>query len=138
MSSCVELASIEGFDEETAAEIQARAQNHLAAIEAELDDRRKALGVADDLKEVEGLTTAMLVKLGESGVKTLEDLADCASDDLVNWGEGEGKSGFLSGFDVTRAQADAMILDARVRAGWIDAPEPEPEGEADEGKGEAA
>jgi N utilization substance protein A len=133
-----ELASIEGFDEETAAEIQARAQNHLAAIEAELDDRRKALGVADDLKEVEGLTTAMLVKLGESGVKTVEDLADCASDDLVNWGDGEGKSGFLSGFDVTRAQADAMILDARVRAGWIDAPEPEPEGEADEGKGEAA
>ena len=52
-----ELASIEGFDDETAAEIQARAQNHLAAIEAELDDRRKALGVADELKEVEGLTT---------------------------------------------------------------------------------
>ncbi len=134
-----ELASIEGFDEETAAEIQARAQNHLAAIEAELDDRRKALGVADGLKEVEGLTTAMLVKLGESGVKTLEDLADCASDDLVAWAEGEqAKSGFLSGFDVTRAQADAMILDARVRAGWIEAPEPAPESEAHTGQGEAA
>ena len=134
-----ELASIEGFDDETAAEIQARAQNHLAAIEAELDDRRKALGVADDLKEVEGLTTAMLVKLGESGVKTMEDLADCASDDLVAWADGEqAKSGFLAGFDVTRAQADAMILDARVRAGWIEGPEPAPASEAHDGQGEAA
>ncbi len=61
---------------------------HLAAIEAELDDKRKALGVADELKEIEGLTTAMLVKLGENGVKSLEDLADCASDDLVGWTEG--------------------------------------------------
>ena len=134
-----ELATIEGFDEETAAEIQARAQNHLAAIEAELDEKRKALGVTDELKEVEGLTTAMLVKLGENGVKTLEDLADCASDDLVGWTEGEqARPGYLSGFDVTRAQADAMILDARVRAGWIEAPEPGPEGEAHNGEGEAA
>ncbi len=112
---------------------------HLAAIEAELDDKRKALGVADELKDIEGLTTAMLVKLGENGVKTLEDLADCASDDLVGWTEGDSaKSGYLSGFDVTRAQADAMILDARVRAGWIEAPEPAPEGEAGNEEGEAA
>ena len=82
-----ELASIEGFDDETAAEIQARAQAHLARIEAEFDEQRKALGVADELKEIEGLTSPMLVKLGESGVKTLEDLADCASDDLVGWTE---------------------------------------------------
>ena len=72
----------------------------------------------------------MLVKLGENGVKTLEDLADCASDDLVGWTErGEAgetaKPGFLNGFDVSREQADAMILDARVRAGWIEAPAPE-------------
>ena len=134
-----ELATIEGFDEETAAEIQTRAQMHLAAIEAELDNKRKALGVADELKDIEGLTTAMLVKLGENGVKTLEDLADCASDDLVGWTEGDSaKSGFLSGFDVTRAQADAMILDARVRAGWIEAPEPAPEGGAGNEEGEAA
>src|SRR5271165_5292216 len=134
-----ELATIEGFDEETAAEIQTRALNHLAAIEAELDEKRKALGVADELKEVEGLTTAMLVRLGENGVKTLEDLADCASDDLVGWSEGDSnKAGYLSGFDVTRAQADAMILDARVRAGWIEAPAPAPEGEATGEEGEAA
>lgn len=69
----------------------------------------------------------MLVKLGESGIKSLEDLADCASDDLVGWTDrsdaGETKRpGFLSGFDITREQADAMILDARVKAGWIEAP----------------
>ena len=134
-----ELATIEGFDDETAAEIQMRAQNHLAAIEAELDERRKALGVADEVKDVEGVTTAMLVKLGENGVKTLEDLADCASDDLVGWTEGEQvKPGYLAGFEVTRAQADAMILDARVRAGWIEAQPPQPEGGADQEDGEAA
>jgi len=134
-----ELASIEGFDEETAGEIQTRALNHLAAIEAELDEQRKALGVADELKEVEGLTTAMLVKLGESGVKTLEDLADCASDDIVGWTEGDtNRPGYLTAFDVTRAQADAMILDARVRAGWIEAPGPAPEGEPGDEEGEAA
>ena len=135
-----ELASIEGFDADTAAEIQARAQGHLARIEAEFDDQRKALGVSDDLKEIEGLTTPMLVKLGENGVKTLEDLADCASDDLVGWTErGESgetaKPGYLSGFDVSRAQADAMILDARVRAGWIEAPAPQAAPQAEEGEG---
>ena len=87
-----ELASIEGFDEDTAAEIQSRAHAHLARIEAEFDDQRKALGVSDDLKEIEGLTAPMLVKLGENGVKTLEDLADCASDDLIGWTE-QGESG---------------------------------------------
>src|SRR6185312_11159024 len=120
----------EGFDADTAAEIQARAQGHLARIEAEFDEQRKALGVSDDLKEIAGLTTPMLVKLGENGVKTLEDLADCASDDLVGWTErsesGETtKPGFLSAFDVSRAQADAMILEARVREGWIESPAPE-------------
>ena len=129
-----ELAMIEGFDADTAAEIQARAQGHLARIEAEFDDQRKALGVSDDLKEIEGLTAPMLVKLGENGVKTLEDLADCASDDLIGWTEqgdsGETlKPGYLSGFDVSRAQADAMILGARVRAGWIEAPASQDEGE---------
>jgi N utilization substance protein A len=134
-----ELATIEGFDAETAAEIQDRANGHLQRIETEFDDQRKALGVSDDLKAVEGITTPMLVKLGENGVKTLEDLADCASDDLIGWtdrGEaGEVKRpGFLGGFDFSREQADAMILDARVKAGWIEAPaaqEPAPEAEGE-------
>jgi len=133
-----ELASIEGFDADTAAEIQARAQGHLARIEAEFDEQRRALGVSDDLKEIAGLTTPMLVKLGENGVKTLEDLADCASDDLVGWTDGDtAKPGFLAGFDVSRAQADAMILDARVREGWIEPPAPEEESAPAEGEGTA-
>src|ERR1700733_12583764 len=131
-----ELASIEGFDADTAAEIQARAQGHLARIESEFDDQRKGLGGSDDLKEIGGLTMPMLVKLGENGVKTLEDIADCASDDLVGWTDGDtAKPGFLSGFDVSRAQADAMILDARVRAGWIEAPAPVEEPEVQDAEG---
>jgi transcription termination/antitermination protein NusA len=120
-----ELASIEGFDADTAAEIQSRAQAHLAMIEAELDSKRKALGVSDDLKAIDGVTTAMLVKLGENDVKTLEDLAGCATDDLVGWterGEGEPKQhpGLLEGFDISRELAEAMIMRARVLAGWIE------------------
>jgi transcription termination/antitermination protein NusA len=136
-----ELASIEGFDADTAGEIQSRAQAYLAKIEAEQDDKRKALGVADELKSVDGVTTAMLVKFGENEVKTLEDLAGCATDDLVGWterGEGEPKQhpGFLEGFDVSREQAESMIMRARVLAGWIEEPiaaegEPEAAGEAE-------
>jgi len=64
-------------------------------------------------------------------VKTVEDLAGCATDDLLGWTDrGEGESarhaGFLDGFDLSREQADAMIMSARVKAGWIEAtPEPE-------------
>jgi transcription termination/antitermination protein NusA len=124
-----ELASIEGFDADTAAEIQSRAQGHLAMIEAELDAKRKALGVSDDLKAIDGMTTAMLVRLGENEVKTVEDLAGCATDDLVGWTErtdGEPKQhpGFLEGFDISREQAEAMIMHARVTAGWVEAPAP--------------
>jgi len=127
-----ELASIEGFDEDTAGEIQARAVAHLERIEAEFDDARKALGVADELKEIEGLTTPMLVKLGENDVKTVEDLAGCATDDLVGWTEKDQKHvGFLSDFDLSREQAEGIVMAARVKAGWVEA-EPEPEAAAEE------
>jgi len=122
-----ELASIEGFDEETAAEIQSRAANFLSAKETELDNARLALGVADELKAVAGVTLAMLVKLGENDVKTVEDLAGCATDDLLGWTERKGtetirNAGYLDGFELTRDDAEAMIMDARVKAGWIEAP----------------
>jgi len=133
-----ELATIEGFDEDTAAEIQARAHEHLARIEAENDARRIELGVADELKEVAGVTTAMLVKLGENEVKTVEDLAGCATDDLVGWserkdGETIKNRGFLDGFEISREEAESLIMTARVRAGWIEAaPDPVPTDEASE------
>ena len=131
-----ELSSIEGFDEDTAAEIQNRAQEYLATIEAELDDKRKALGVEDELREVEGVTTAMMVALGENDVKSVEDLAGCATDDLVGWterkdGETTRHSGYLDGFDLSRQDAEAIVMAARVKAGWIEAPEPEAEAEVE-------
>ena len=120
-----ELAAIEGFDEETAGEIQTRARDYLARIENELDERRKALGVSDDLKEIDGVTTGMLVKLGENDVKTVEDLAGCATDDLVGWTDRKDgvtikNAGYLDGMDMSREEAEALIMAARLKAGWID------------------
>jgi N utilization substance protein A len=119
-----EIASIEGFDENTAAEIQTRAREHLEKLEAELEAKRKALGVADQLAEVPGVTTAMLVTLGENNIKTVEDLADCATDDLAGWSERKDKEtirheGILDKFSLSKDQVEDVILAARVKAGWI-------------------
>ena len=119
-----EIASIQGFDEETAAEIQNRASEYLAAIERQYDEERKALGVEDELYEVPGLTAAMLVALGKEEIRTVEDFAGCASDDLVGWVErkdGEVKrfEGTFKDFPVSREEAEDMILQARLKAGWI-------------------
>ena len=131
-----ELASIEGFDEETAEEIQNRARDHIARIEAELDERRVALGVDDEMKEVDGMTMPILVKLGENEVKTVEDLAGCATDDLTGWterkdGESVKQIGYLDGIEISREDAEALIMAARVKAGWIEATVPEAEAEAE-------
>ncbi|OCO98711.1 MULTISPECIES: transcription termination factor NusA [unclassified Ensifer] len=119
-----EISSIDGFDEETATEIQTRAREYLDRIEAEMDAKRKELGVADELRSIDGLTSQMLVALGEEGIKTIEDFAGCAADDLVGWSErkdGETKrfEGTFSKFDVSRTEAEAMIVQARLAAGWI-------------------
>jgi N utilization substance protein A len=128
-----ELASIEGFDEDTASEIQTRARTYLAKLEAEQDARRVELGVADEVKEIPGVTMAMLVKLGENDVKSVEDLAGCATDDLTGWserkdGETTKHAGFLDGLEISREEAETIIMTARVKAGWIEAmPEPSAE-----------
>ena len=119
-----EISSIDGFDEDTASEIQTRAREYLERIEAEQDDKRKQLGVADELREIPGITTAMMVTLGEDGVKTIEDFAGYAADDLVGWKErkdGETKiyPGVLAEFGVSRADAEQMVVAARLKAGWI-------------------
>jgi N utilization substance protein A len=142
-----EIASIEGFDEDTAAELQSRARDYLGAIEAELDEKRKALGVEDALKEVPGIATRMLVALGENGIKTVDDLAGCATDDLAGWserkdGETTHNAGFLDGFDLTREECEALIMQARLKAGWVTeadlAPPPAPEEAAAEAGAPAA
>ena len=78
-----ELAEIEGFDESVAAELIRRAEAFLTRRDGELNDQRIALGVSDDIAAIEAFTPAMLVALGEKGVKTLDDLADLASDELI-------------------------------------------------------
>ena len=119
-----EIAGIEGFDDDTAAELQTRARDYLAKIEAELDAKRTELGVADELKEVPGVSTAMLVRFGENDIKTVEDLAGCATDDLAGWterkdGETVREAGILDGFEFSREEAEAMIMQARLKAGWV-------------------
>jgi N utilization substance protein A len=119
-----DIASIEGFDEETASELQARANDYLAQIEAEYDAKRTELGVADELREVPGVTTKMMVAFGENGIKTVEDLAGCATDDLAGWserkdGEVVRNAGALDGFEFAREECEALIMQARVKAGWI-------------------
>jgi transcription termination/antitermination protein NusA len=119
-----EIAGIEGFDEDTAQELQTRARDYLAKIEAELDAKRVELGVEDALKDIPGVTTAMLVRFGENGIKTVDDLAGCATDDLAGWterkdGESKREPGILDGFEVSREEAEAIIMQARLKAGWI-------------------
>ena len=92
-SSSTSSPAIEGFDEDTADELQTRARDYLAKLEAEQDAERKALGVEDGLKEVAGVTTAMLVALGKDGIKTVEDLAGCDSRRPDRLGRAQGRRG---------------------------------------------
>jgi len=128
-----EISEIEGFDEDTAEELQTRAREHLERQAAELDAKRVALGVEDGVLEVPGVTAAIAVALGEGGVKTVEDLADLATDEIrggyeVRGGERVKVPGVLESFNLSQEDAEMLILQARVAAGWIDASElPQPE-----------
>src|SRR4051812_41894133 len=113
-----DLAGIEGFDEDVATELQERARSFLEQQNAEFEARRVELGVADDLANLEGLTPAMLVALGEKGVKTLDDLGDLAGEELVKLLPDKAK--------ITIEEANAIIM--RARAHWF----------ADEATGDAA
>ena len=119
-----EIAEIEGFDEDTAQELQTRALEHIERQNAEYDNKRRKLGVADDLGTIAGVTSAMLVAFGENDIKTMEDLAGCATDDLTGWfetvdGERKRMAGILDGFEISAPEAEAMIMEARVKAGWV-------------------
>ena len=128
-----DIASIEGLDEQTAEELQNRAREYLEREAAELDAKRIELGVLDELKEIEGLTPAMLVALGEAGIKSVEDLAGCATDELIGWTERKAggavkHKGAFSDLEVGSEEANDLIMKARIMAGWIEAPvEPEAE-----------
>ena len=119
-----EITYIEGFDEDTAQEIQNRARDHLDRENEKLDAQRKEMGVADDLAGLDGITPAMLVRFGENDIKSLEDFAGCVTDDLTGWFETVERrrvrqEGILDGFDVSADEAENLIMAARVAAGWI-------------------
>ena len=135
-----ELAAIEGFDEELAAELQSRAIEALERHEEAAREERRALGVEDDLSEIPHLTEVMLVVLGKAGIKTLDDLADLATDELIakrreapkrrqNPADGprlrtevsrrsEDKGGVLGEFGLSEEQGNEIIMAAR--AHWFE------------------
>ena len=134
-----EIAAIEGFDEETAEEIRARARDYLGRQATEQDAKRKELGVEDAVLEIEGVTLPIAVVLGESEIKTVDDLAGLVTDDLRGWfetknGERVREAGILDAFELSPEDAEMMIMRARVAAGWIseeDLPKQEVEEEAE-------
>ncbi len=109
-----ELTSIEGFDAEVAEELRLRARNYLTLETERLATRVSELAIDENLKTLDGLTLEMVVTLGESKIKTLEDFADLASDELTG-----ADDGILREYGVKPAVANELILRARVAAGWI-------------------
>jgi N utilization substance protein A len=84
-----------------------------------------AMILEDVMDDIPGLLASMLVAFGRSGIRTVEDLAACATDDLMGWTERRGNEitrhpGILADMVVSRKECDAIILHARIRAGWID------------------
>ncbi|BAV64406.1 transcription elongation factor NusA [Sphingobium cloacae] len=118
-----ELAAIEGFDEELAQELQSRAQEALERREAAAREERRALGVEDALADMPHLSEAMLVTLGKAGIKTLDDLADLATDELIakkrvdqrrrRNDAPEDKGGILAEYGLTEEQGNEVIMAAR-------------------------
>ena len=133
-----ELTAIEGFDEETAEELQTRAREFLERQAAEQDATRKAAGVEDDVLEIEGVTLPMAVAFGENDIKTVEDVAGLVPDDLRGYtetakdGTETKEDGILESFGLSNDAATDMIMQARIKAGWIDPADLEPEPELDE------
>lgn len=116
-----ELAGIEGFDENVAVELKRRAAAFLEKRDTELDEKRRTMGVEDAIAEIGGFSPAMLVTLGEKGVKGVEDLADLAGDELVE---------ILGAEVVDEETANAIVMEARRRAGWLGEDEAQGDGDA--------
>jgi len=120
-----ELLSIDGFDEATAGELQARARDYLEAANTKALENARALGVEDSLVEFEGLTPQMIEALANDGIKTLEDFATCADWELAGgWttvnGARHKDEGVLEKFDVSLEEAQTLVMTARVMLGWVD------------------
>ena len=138
-----ELLVIDGVDEETANELQARARDHLEEQARQAIENARALGAEDSLIAFEGLSPQMIEALAKDGIRTLEDFATCADWELAGgWttvnGERVKDDGLLEPFDVTLEEAQNLVMTARVQLGWVDPADLEPAGEASEEAGETA
>ncbi|MCB1371079.1 MAG: transcription termination/antitermination protein NusA [Rhodobacteraceae bacterium] len=140
-----ELASIDGFDETTAEELQARARESLEELNARALERARALGVEEALVAFEGLTPQMVQALAEDGILSLEEFARCADWELAGgYTTVDGKrvkdTGLLEKFDVSLAEAQHLVMSARVLLGWVDpsALEVEAAGEGEEADADSA
>lgn len=127
-----ELLVIDGVDEDTASELQARARDILEAKAKAAMDEARALGVEDSLVEFEGLTPQMILALAKDDVKTLEDFATCADWELAGgWTQVDGErvkdDGILEPFDLSLQEAQDMVMTARIMLGWVDPTELEAE-----------
>jgi N utilization substance protein A len=140
-----ELLVIDGVDEDTAGELQARARDYLEEQNKKAEARARELGAEDSLFAFEGLTPQMVEALAEDDVKTLEDFATLADWEIAGgWttvdGERTKDDGILEKFDVGLEEAQTMVMTARIQLGWVDpaeleAEEAEGEGEAEEEAG---
>ena len=144
-----ELTSIDGFDQNTAEELQARARESLEEINARAIEHARELGVEQSLFDFEGLTPQMIETLAEDGIKTLEDFATCADWELAGgYTTVDGKrvkdTGLLEKFDMSLEEAQTLVMNARVLLGWVDpadllpAEEEAPEAAEDAGPAEDA
>lgn len=121
-----DFIQIEGFDEDVAAELQERAREFLDRLAAENDAKRRELGVADEVMELDSMTPSFAVKLGQEGVKTVEDVAGLVPDDITGFREPgpDGKpvwvEGILKKGEMRKDDAQMFIMKARVIAGWIE------------------
>ncbi|MDD7971596.1 transcription termination factor NusA [Roseinatronobacter alkalisoli] len=120
-----ELLAIDGFDEDTAQELQTRAREKLEAIATAALENARALGVEDSLIAFEGLTPQMVEALAKDGIKSLEDFATCADWELAGgWTTVDGNrvkdEGLLEAFDMSLEEAQHLIMTARVMLGWVD------------------
>ncbi|KGJ12957.1 transcription termination factor NusA [Paracoccus sanguinis] len=131
-----ELLSIDGVDEGTAEELQARARDHIEAAARKALENARELGAEDSLIEFDGLTAQMVEALAKDGVKTLEDFATCADWELAGgWTTNNGQrvkdDGILEPFGISLEQAQDMVMTARVMLGWVDPDELHPAAEAE-------
>lgn len=121
-----DFITIEGFDKDVAEELQERAREYLDRVAAENDAKRRELGVEDAVMELEGMTPSFAVKLGEEGVKTVEDVAGLVPDDITGYREAgpDGKpvwvEGILKKGEMRKDDAQMFVMKARVAAGWIE------------------